>query len=51
MRFYKNMDTFPGIGLGLYITTQIIHKHRGTISVQSVEGKSSVFSFTLPYRS
>lgn len=52
-RFFRvaanNMDTFPGMGLGLYITAQIIQKHGGTISVQSKEGEGSVFSFWLPY--
>ena len=52
-RFFRvtanNMDTFPGMGLGLYITTQIIQKHGGTISVQSREGEGSVFSFWLSY--
>ncbi len=46
----NNMDTFPGMGLGLYITTEIIHKHHGTVSAHSVEGKGSTFSFTLPYK-
>src|SRR5690606_4513140 len=45
----NNMDTFPGMGLGLYIAAQIIQKHRGTISAQSTVGNGSIFSFTLPY--
>lgn len=52
-RFYRvtadNMDTFPGMGLGLYISAQIIHRHGGTIDVKSKLGEGSVFSFTLPY--
>jgi two-component system CheB/CheR fusion protein len=51
-RFFRvtanNRDTFPGMGLGLYITDQIIQKHGGTISVQSKEGVGSTFTFTLP---
>jgi two-component system CheB/CheR fusion protein len=51
-RFYRvtanNMDTFPGMGLGLYVSSQIIQRHGGSISVQSELGKGSVFSFTLP---
>ena len=50
--FYRvtanNMDTYPGMGLGLYITMQVIERHGGTISVESELGKGSVFSFTLP---
>lgn len=51
-RFYRvtknNMDTFPGMGLGLYISAQIIHLHGGTISVKSKPGDGSEFSFYLP---
>jgi len=37
-----------GTGLGLSITKHIIEAHGGTISVQSVKGQGSTFSFTLP---
>ncbi len=51
-RFFRvtanHMDTYPGMGLGLYIADQIIKKHGGTISVESKEGIGSTFSFTLP---
>jgi signal transduction histidine kinase/PAS domain-containing protein len=51
-RFYRvtsdNMDTFPGMGLGLYITSQIIERHNGHIWVESEPGKGSTFSFILP---
>ncbi|MGN6567910.1 MAG: sensor histidine kinase [Flavipsychrobacter sp.] len=52
-RFYRvssgNQDTYPGMGLGLYISAQIIQRHGGTIDVQSKLGKGSAFTFTLPY--
>jgi signal transduction histidine kinase len=37
-----------GLGLGLYITRQIIEHHGGTISVESVEGEGSTFTVRLP---
>lgn len=44
----KQNENIGGIGLGLYITSQIIRKHGGSISVRSNEGHGSVFSFSIP---
>lgn len=41
-------DTFAGLGLGLFIASEIIKRSNGTVSVESVEGKGSTFCFTLP---
>jgi PAS domain S-box-containing protein len=40
--------TFPGLGLGLYISSEIIKRENGRIWVNSVEGKGSTFCFALP---
>lgn len=52
-RFFRTPDkrnkTYPGLGLGLYTASEIIKNHSGNITVNSVEGKETTFSFTLPY--
>ncbi len=51
-RFYrvegKNEKTFPGFGIGLFISAEIIKKHLGSISLESEPGVGSVFAFELP---
>jgi PAS domain S-box-containing protein len=44
----KSRNTFPGVGLGLYISSEIIKRQGGKIWVESDEGTGSVFYFTLP---
>ncbi|MBG6075219.1 hybrid sensor histidine kinase/response regulator [Polaromonas sp. CG_9.11] len=41
-------DSTTGLGLGLYITRQLVEAHGGTISVQSREAEGALFSVTLP---
>jgi len=55
-RFFRlngsNKETFYGVGLGLDISSQIVHHHKGKIWVESTQGKGTQFNFSLPsYRS
>jgi PAS domain S-box-containing protein len=42
--------TFPGLGMGLYISKEIIKRHKGDIWVQSEKDKGSTFYFSLPLK-
>ncbi len=49
-RFYQAGDssTFPGLGLGLFISSEIIKQHGGKMWVESKNGSGSTFFFTIP---
>ncbi|MEO6838480.1 MAG: PAS domain-containing sensor histidine kinase [Ginsengibacter sp.] len=51
-RFYripgKKEETFPGMGIGLYLSQRIIKKHGGKIAVTSVANKETKFTIQIP---
>jgi len=51
-RFYQVTDsegkTYPGLGIGLYISCQIVRRHGGRLWVESEKGEGATFHVTLP---
>jgi signal transduction histidine kinase len=50
-RFYRVEDKkyhATGLGMGLYIASEIIKEHNGSMAVKSALNEGSVFSFSLP---
>jgi two-component system CheB/CheR fusion protein len=51
-RFYRAEEdgskNVSGFGIGLYLSSEIIQRHKGKIWLTSVEGKGSTFYFSLP---
>ncbi len=51
-RFFRvegeKQETYPGLGLGLYISAEFVKRHNGSIWVESEEGRGTTISFSLP---
>lgn len=50
-RYYRVDNTamrFEGLGLGLFISSEILKRHKGSFWIESEMGKGSVFYFMLP---
>jgi len=45
----SSSDQLPSTSLGLYISSEIVRKHGGTINLTNEKGKGSVFSVVLPF--
>jgi len=50
-KFYRadeSSNRFQGLGIGLFISSQIIKMHGGEYGAESIEGEGSVFYFSIP---
>jgi len=51
-RFFRVSDvhdkTFPGLGMGLYISSEIVKRHGGRLWVESAESEGTTFFISLP---
>lgn len=51
-RFYQVSDpeerTYPGLGIGLAISKEILDRHAGRITVKSSKGEGAIFAVALP---
>lgn len=54
-RFFRVTDddekTYPGMGIGLFLSKDIVSRHNGKLWVDSDRGKGSTFYFSLPISS
>lgn len=53
-RFYqaeqRQGQTFPGLGIGLYLCSEIVKQHHGKIWLESKYGSGSTFFVSLPFK-
>ncbi len=50
--FYRSSistsQNYSGLGLGLYLSRELVEAHQGTLAFQSIEGEGSTFMLSLP---
>ena len=46
--FFSTKEAGRGIGLGLFITAEIVREHKGRIELESDAGRGSTFRVILP---
>ncbi|MDB5120532.1 MAG: domain S-box protein [Sphingobacteriales bacterium] len=52
-RYYRVDETsmrFQGLGLGLFISNEILKRHKGQLWIESIKGEGSTFYFQLPLK-
>jgi two-component system sensor histidine kinase/response regulator len=49
-RVVQSSNRYQGLGIGLYICSEIIRSHHGSYGVESELGQGSTFHFTLPVK-
>lgn len=47
---YVEGERYPGLGLGLHISAEIVKRSGGSIWVENTKGKGSLFCFTIPIK-
>lgn len=53
-RFYRvstDEHKYKGLGIGLFISSEIVRKHGGKIWIKSKKNKGATFYFTIPFKS
>ena len=52
-RYYRVDETsmrFQGLGLGLFISNEILKRHKGQLWIESIKGQGSTFYFQMPLK-
>jgi signal transduction histidine kinase len=49
-RVVQSSNKYQGLGMGLYICSEIVSAHKGRYGVESEPGEGSTFYFTLPVK-